>query len=65
MSSVTAHISEKTTGRRPETGWATARRLREKGVRTCVPAVASAGEGRGGPRRDRTGAECNIVRGED
>ncbi|MFI9600306.1 hypothetical protein ACIHCX_10575 [Streptomyces sp. NPDC052043] len=63
---MTARTSGKHLVRHPETGWAQARRRREEGVRTCIPAR----EDRGGPRKDRTGAEpnsveSNIVRGED
>ncbi|MEU6008981.1 hypothetical protein [Streptomyces sp. NPDC047453] len=58
---MTAHTSEKHHVRHPETGWAQARRPREEGVRTCLPAL----EDRGGPQQDRTGNESNIVRGED
>lgn len=57
---MTAHTSEKAAVQHPETGWAEARR-REKGVRTCVPAL----EEGGGPQPGRRGAESNIVRGED
>ncbi|MFF6879347.1 MULTISPECIES: hypothetical protein [unclassified Streptomyces] len=54
--------SEKPVVRRHETGWSTARRLREKAApRTCLPAV----EDRGTPGAVRSGAEWNIVRGED
>ncbi|MFF8594701.1 hypothetical protein ACF061_25270 [Streptomyces sp. NPDC015220] len=59
---MTAHTTEKPAVHSTETGWATARRRREEGVRTCLPALE---EERGGPRRDRTGSEWNIVRGED
>jgi hypothetical protein len=47
--------------RLPETGWAQAHRLRGKGVRTCLPAVAD-GDPAG---QERPGAEEHIVRGED
>ena len=59
---MTSETSDKPRPRRPETGWARARRLRGKEpLRTCLPAV------------DRGGAfaapapetEANIVRGED
>jgi hypothetical protein len=54
--------SEKPVVRRPETGWSTARRLREKAVlRTCLPAV----EDRATPGTAHSGVEWNIVRGED
>ncbi len=54
--------SEKPVVRRPETGWSTARRLREKAaLRTCLPAV----EDRATPGTAPSGAEWNIVRGED
>ncbi|WP_018546629.1 hypothetical protein [Streptomyces sp. LaPpAH-108] len=42
-----------------ETGWARARRLRGQRVRTCVAAVVTKDSA------PRTGAEENIVRGED
>jgi hypothetical protein len=59
---VTTDTSEKTVDRRPETGWAEARRRRGTvPVRTWVPAV----EETGAPRTARTGPEANIVRGED
>lgn len=58
---MTAHTTEKPVAQHPETGWAEARRLRRKNVRTCLPAV----EDRTGPRQDHTGSEWNIVRGED
>jgi hypothetical protein len=58
---VIAHTPEKPVVQHPETGWAEARRLRRKSVRTCLPAV----EDRTGPHQDRTGPEGNIVRGED
>ncbi|GGS42852.1 hypothetical protein GCM10010238_35590 [Streptomyces griseoviridis] len=59
---VTTDTSEKTVDRRPETGWAEARRWRGMvPVRTWVPAVEETGV----PRTARTGPEANIVRGED
>ncbi|MEU5320247.1 hypothetical protein AB0G67_26375 [Streptomyces sp. NPDC021056] len=59
---MTAHMLEKPVARRPETGWARARRLRGRTVvRTWVPAVVdSDGTYAMGPV-----AEGNIVRGED
>ncbi|MEU6405065.1 hypothetical protein [Streptomyces sp. NPDC046985] len=58
------HRPEKPDVRRAETGWATARRVRRNGVRTCLPAIDATG-----PRRERggpeNGADWNIVRGED
>ncbi|GGW11120.1 hypothetical protein GCM10018980_48750 [Streptomyces capoamus] len=61
MSDVTAHASEKPAVPDAETGWAAARRLRNRGVRTCVPAVLDGAPLRGqGPD-----TEDNIVRGED
>ncbi|MEU6683423.1 hypothetical protein [Streptomyces sp. NPDC046832] len=54
--------SEKPIIRQHETGWSKARRLRGKAaLRTCLPAV----EDRGAPVASRSGAESNIVRGED
>ncbi|MEV7891527.1 hypothetical protein ACWD3I_23010 [Streptomyces sp. NPDC002817] len=59
---MTAHILEKPVARRPETGWARARRLRGRAaVRTCVPAVVDS-EGTCGVC---PAGEGNIVRGED
>ncbi|GAA2614321.1 MULTISPECIES: hypothetical protein [Streptomyces] len=55
-------LSDKPAVRRPETGWSKARRLRGKAaLRTCLPAV----ENRATPGITRSGAEWNIVRGED
>ena len=54
--------SEKPVVRQHETGWSKARRLRGKAaLRTCLPAV----ENRATPGITRSGAEWNIVRGED
>jgi hypothetical protein len=58
---VTAQTPEKPVVQHPETGWAEARRLRRRSVRTCLPAV----EDCVGPHQDHTGSEWNIVRGED
>ncbi|MES5817467.1 hypothetical protein [Streptomyces sp. RG80] len=59
---MTAHILEKPVARRPETGWARARRLRERaGMRTCVPAVVESD----GSSTVCLSTEGNIVRGED
>lgn len=59
---MTTSTQEKPVRRRPETGWARARRLRGRGVvRTCVPAVADADAA----SALCTGSEGNIVRGED
>ncbi|MDN3026768.1 hypothetical protein [Streptomyces sp. S.PB5] len=59
---MTAYTDDKPVVRRAETGWARARRLRDKGVvRTWVPAVVeSDSAAAAGP-----GPEANIVRGED
>ncbi|GAA5072618.1 hypothetical protein [Streptomyces sp. SID10815] len=59
---MTAQMVETPAAGSPETGWAQSRRQGKQGVRTCLPALE---EQRGGPRRDRTGPEWNIVRGED
>ncbi|WP_037851118.1 hypothetical protein [Streptomyces sp. NRRL S-340] len=59
-----AHTMEKPAVQPAESGWARARRLRDRHVRTCLPAV----EDRGGTQRERgrgDGGEWNIVRGED
>ncbi|BCL18579.1 hypothetical protein ACPCBX_07810 [Streptomyces tuirus] len=53
---------EKPVVRQQETGWSKARRLRGKAaLRTCLPAV----EDRTTPGVGHSGAEWNIVRGED
>ncbi|MFE9774689.1 hypothetical protein ACFYOV_24050 [Streptomyces sp. NPDC005931] len=58
---MTSEISEKPALKRPETGWARARRLRGKDpLRTCLPAVIRDPSGTAD-----AGAEENIVRGED
>ncbi|CAL9362810.1 hypothetical protein [Streptomyces pilosus] len=55
--------SDKPRPRRPETGWARARRLRaEEPLRTCLPAVELRVAPTAAPD---TGPEANIVRGED
>ena len=60
---MTAHTSDTCVADRLETGWAKARQVRGKGVRTCVPAVEKHGERYGTePVRDTEG---NIIRGED
>ncbi|WP_248502296.1 hypothetical protein [Streptomyces sp. D2-8] len=54
--------SEKPVARQHETGWSKARRLRGKAaLRTCLPAV----EDRSAQGAAHSGAEWNIVRGED
>ncbi|MFK4155252.1 hypothetical protein ACI2LV_25160 [Streptomyces fungicidicus] len=59
---MTSETTDKPRLRRPETGWARARRLsgREQ-LRTCLPAVYR-GTAATSPH---TGFEGNIVRGED
>ncbi|MEV6835695.1 hypothetical protein AB0N17_14445 [Streptomyces sp. NPDC051133] len=61
MSDVTVHTGDKSLPDRTETGWAQARHLRGKGMRTCRPAVLD----RTGAEAQGTPAEDNIVRGED
>ncbi|MFI9802810.1 hypothetical protein ACIHEJ_00265 [Streptomyces sp. NPDC052301] len=61
MKDVTAQSSEKPAPSRTETGWAQARRRRDRGVRTCLPAVLDGT----GDRQEGIPAEENIVRGED
>ncbi|MFJ5263229.1 hypothetical protein ACIQAC_22455 [Streptomyces sp. NPDC088387] len=58
---MTENSGGKVVGRRPETGWSKARRLRGEGIRTCLPAV----RGQEPAPLAQTGAEENIVRGED
>ncbi|USQ84880.1 hypothetical protein NFX46_14410 [Streptomyces phaeoluteigriseus] len=59
----TSHLEEKPTARRPESGWARARRLRgtKAAPRTWIPAVEIPGT----VPATRFGTEGNIVRGED
>ncbi|MEH0551927.1 hypothetical protein [Streptomyces sp. B21-101] len=59
MNVVTSHLKETPAVRRPETGWARARRTRRGSAapRTCLPAVAAPGT-----QPDPAG---NIVRGDD
>ncbi|MFC4505023.1 MULTISPECIES: hypothetical protein [Streptomyces] len=57
---MTAEAKETDTLRRPETGWARARRLRGQGIRTCVRATADA---EAEPKR--WGNEGNVMRSED
>ncbi|POX59195.1 hypothetical protein C3492_33805 [Streptomyces sp. Ru62] len=61
MNDVTAHASEKPAIPDAETGWAQARRRRNRGVRTCVPALLD----RTSAKRPGPDLEDNIVRGED
>ncbi|AKJ09002.1 hypothetical protein ABB07_02865 [Streptomyces incarnatus] len=56
-----AHPSDKPALPYAETGWAKARRRRDRGVRTCLPAVVD----RRSARRQGAAADDNIVRGED
>nr|WP_225810636.1 hypothetical protein [Streptomyces spinosus] len=58
---MTAHASEKPAVPDAETDWAQARRRRDRGVRTCVPAV----QDRASAQWQGPGPEDNIVRGED
>ncbi|MEV0224079.1 hypothetical protein [Streptomyces sp. NPDC050704] len=57
---MTADVSKKSTIRRPETGWAKARRRRASCIRTYVPAVVDRDT-----RQAQSTPEWNIVRGED
>ncbi|MFF5438336.1 hypothetical protein [Streptomyces achromogenes] len=58
---MTAHADTKPAIPHAETGWAQARRRRDRGVRTCLPAVLDRSTGRW-PAPDPGDA---IVRGED
>lgn len=60
---MTSQLEDKPPVRRPETGWATARRVRRGSAapRTCLPAVEVPGAAPGRPY----GVEGNIVRGDD
>ncbi|MCS0605429.1 hypothetical protein NX794_30125 [Streptomyces sp. LP11] len=61
MSDVTAQSGRKPVPPHAETGWAQARRPRNRGVRTCLPALLdrASAHGRDGEEPD------TIVRGED
>ncbi|MFB0620169.1 hypothetical protein [Streptomyces sp. AGS-58] len=61
MNAVTAHTSEQPAVSEAETGRADAHRRRERGVRTCLPAVLD----RASARLPGADTEDNIVRGED
>ncbi|MFI6354043.1 hypothetical protein ACIBJF_15605 [Streptomyces sp. NPDC050743] len=62
MVAVTPHASDKPAPLpHAETGWAKALRRRDRGVRTCLPAVLE----RGSEQRQATAQDDNIVRGED
>jgi hypothetical protein len=61
MDDVTAQPTEKPSLPYAETGWAKARRRRNRGVRTCLPAVVD----RDSSQQRRTALEDNIVLGED
>ncbi|MCL3995523.1 hypothetical protein [Streptomyces lavenduligriseus] len=58
---MTAHADTRPALPYAETGWAQARRRRDRGVRTCLPAVLD-GTSRRRPDPDTGGT---IVRGED
>jgi hypothetical protein len=58
---MTAHAETKPAIPYAETGWALARRRRERGVRTCRPALLDPAA----PRRRGPDTEDTIVRGED
>ncbi|GKQ35026.1 hypothetical protein [Streptomyces sp. A012304] len=60
---MTSHTVEKPAARRPETGWARARRLRRQSpaLRTWIPAVDAPGVVLG----PRSAPEGHIIRGED
>ena len=58
---MTARTAKKEVLHMPRTGWLKSRHPEEKAIRTCVAAV----EDRSTQPSARTGAEWNIVRGED
>ncbi|MDI9835458.1 hypothetical protein [Streptomyces sp. KAU_LT] len=58
---MTARTAKKETLHVPRTGWLESRHPEQRAIRTCVAAV----EDRSTPSSARTGAEGNIVRGED
>ncbi|MDQ0604591.1 hypothetical protein QF037_008936 [Streptomyces canus] len=57
---MTVEVRKTIAASRPETGWARARRLRGRGIRTYVPATIDDDTG-----QLRDGADGNVVRGED
>ncbi|AVV44440.1 hypothetical protein PYK79_46185 [Streptomyces sp. ID05-04B] len=60
MTAVPVETEKTLAVRRPETGWATARRLRGQRIRTCVRATIDGDVG-----RSRRGNDWNVVRGVD
>ncbi|QCX81441.1 hypothetical protein C9F11_39295 [Streptomyces sp. YIM 121038] len=58
---MTARTSTENVLRLHETGWAKARRLRGKSVRTCLPPLSD----EGARSSTRVSPEGNIVRGDD
>jgi hypothetical protein len=60
MTAVPVETEKSPAVRRPETGWATARRLRGQRIRTCVRATMDGDMGR--KCRDN---DWNVVRGVD
>ncbi|MFE5406014.1 hypothetical protein ACFQ9Z_32505 [Streptomyces sp. NPDC056580] len=58
---MTAHPVDRPVFPYAETGWSEARRKQDRGVRTCVPAIAE----RTGPQQRSGERDGNIVRGED
>ncbi|MGW1506374.1 hypothetical protein ACWCQW_49425 [Streptomyces mirabilis] len=57
---MTVEVRKTGTVRRPETGWARARRLRGRGIRTCERATLD-----GDTQQLRQDDDWNVVRGED
>ncbi|MEW1773329.1 hypothetical protein [Streptomyces sp. NPDC086777] len=57
---MTAEAGNPIVVRRPETGWARTRRLRGRGIRTCLRATLDDTAG-----HTRQGDDWNVVRGED
>ncbi|MET7543598.1 hypothetical protein [Streptomyces sp. NPDC005507] len=58
---MTTDVNNTTTTRRPETGWAKARRRRGNPLRTCVPARSDSNES----RQSHASPDWNVVRGDD
>ncbi|MFE0251346.1 hypothetical protein [Streptomyces sp. NPDC059010] len=58
---MTARTTERNVLKVSRTGWTKSRHLPSKPIRTCVAAVAD----RSSPASAHTGADGNIVRGED
>ncbi|WP_443053038.1 hypothetical protein [Streptomyces sp. FXJ1.172] len=57
---MTVEVRKTSAVRRPETGWARARRLRGQGIRTCERAIIDSAT-----TQTRGADDGNVVRGQD